>query len=246
MTIQDWIDNGCHYEQGILLYAQFGKNQILLKRFQKNKSDWNEDKLKNELLKFQDIPQTFSRQVPDTLPTEPVNLITEPTKPEESPAFKEIKSKPMSDYPVELHPVYQLRVSSFYRYASLKLQLNKLAPEAESEALKIQFDIWEAVKINDKCWTILRHFDDTGRIMPLETSEDFSSLTPIELFNRRQQLRANKSKREATIREMEIKLFSETNAAKKIKLENTISEKKEFVQQMNNDIEQLTSLINGK
>lgn len=240
--IQKWINNGCDYEEGVRLYAQVGKNMILLKRFHKNWSAWNEEKLKNELLKF-----NSSKSIPKKSPQEaPMQPTTSPTRTAESPVIKEIKSKPISAYPAKLHPVYQLRVNSFYKYASLKMQLNKLAPEKESEALKIQFEIWEEIMTNDKCWKILQHYDETGIILPLDPSSDFSNLSPQELVNQRQRLYVNKSKRMKTISNLSALLSKEKNEAKKIHTTEKLRKKQGEIQQIENDIQELTTLINGK
>lgn len=247
MTVQEWFDKGCDYNQGVLIFSGIGKNKNLLKAFQRKETNWNREKLKYELNKF----RTNSGQITDKSRTSsgqpknsPANKLTSLKKIIQSGELTKIKSKPMSAYPILLHPVYQRRIAAFYKAASLKVQLNQLPEDAEPDALKLQFQIWEAVKENDKCWTILRHYDDTGRIMPTESTTDFKELSPQELVNQRQKLYVNKSKRAKTIRIKEDDLSVETNPAKRLKLEEFILKKKEELQAIENDIEQLTTMIN--
>lgn len=242
MTVQEWFDTGCDYNQGVLIFAKIGKNKNLLKVFQRKETNWNREKLKYELNKFRtnpvQTPYTATKKIKKPIFSPPSKQIIQVGE------MTTIKSKPMAAYPVSLHSVYQCRIAAFYKAASLKVQLNELPEDAETDALNLQFEIWKAVKENEKCWTILRHYDDTGRIMPTESTADFKGLSPQELVNQRQKLYVNKSKRAKTILSKETEISSEINPAKRIKLEEFILKKKEELQAIENDIEQLTTLIN--
>jgi len=244
MTVQEWFDNGCDYNQGVLIFATIGKNKNLLRRFQIKETNWSREKLKYELDKF----KTNSRQVSD-ISAKKVKKSIHPTpslkQAIQSGELSKIKSKPISAYPVTLHPVYQRRVEAFYKAASLKIQLNQLSEDAEEAALNLQFEIWKLIKENDKCWTILRHFDDTGRIMPLKPTADFSGLTPQKLYIKRERLYSRKTKRGNTIARLKNQLSEEKNEARKIRLSEKLHEKQEQLQLIENDIDQLTKLING-
>lgn len=239
MTVQEWFENGCDYDQGVLIFTRIGKNRNLVRVFSRKETNWNREKLKYELNKFRtNLGQIPARKLKKNTPPASTD------KNIQSAELITIKSKPMVAYPVSLHPVYQRRIAAFYKAASLKVQLNDLAEESEEEALQLQFEIWGLIKVNNKCWKILSHYDDTGRIMPTESTADFKELSPQELVNQRQKLYVNKSKRSKTILSKEAELSSEINPAKRLKLKEFIMKKKEELQAIENDIEQLTTLIN--
>lgn len=245
MTIQEWLSSGCDYDQGVILYARFGKNKLLLRRFYKGKSAYNVEKLKYELSKLG--AKKVSSPVKAAPPAvSPAPRKTPDTVIESSPALKFVKSKPISFYPLELHPVYQLRVQSFYEAASLKVQLNDLAEEDEEKALEIQQKIWKAIKENIKCWELLDYYDKTGQVLPTESDKDFSKLSPQGRVNQRQRLYANRSKRTKTLKKKQLKLDKETNSAKREKLETFIRRKKQELQVIENDIDKLSELINDQ
>lgn len=240
MEIQEWFNKGCGYDVGVSLYQKHGKNALLLRRFMVGENAYNREKLKHELLKLVQTPSAEVKPKPE-IPSD------EPTPAElpkvESPDLKKFKSKPISDYPPALHSVYQLRVFSFYEAASLKVRLNELPEDKEDEALKLQLEIWDAIKENEKCWSILDYFDETGEILPTESTNDYSKLKPQELVNQRQRLYANRSKRLKTIKNKEAELATETNPARKLRMEKFLTRKIEELQAIQNDIDALTELI---
>lgn len=239
MTVQEWFNKGCNYQSGVLLFAEIGKNKNLVRRFQASDTLWNREKLKYELSKFLNTPA--EKPATKKLKSQPTPQIQQ----KKSPTEKQLKSKPISFYPVSLHSVYQRRVETFYQAVSLKIQLNNLQEDNATTALQIQFQIWALIKENDKCWKILSHYDDTGRILSSESDSNFSKLSAQELVNQRQRFYVNKSKRLKTLANKDKELKAEINPAKRIKLENFILRKKEELQKIENDIDKLTQLING-
>lgn len=136
MTVNDWFQNGCNYQHGILVYESLeSHNKNYVKIFRKKETPENLMKLKYELQKF--IAPTISK------PTEnkPIGLFIkkEIEKVVETPATTSIflraeKQEETKYYrklllhqlPVELHPLYIQQKNDFNTYCSLKLQLNAL------------------------------------------------------------------------------------------------------------------------
>lgn len=238
MSIQEWFDTGCNYESGIVLFSKLSNNKALLRLFQSRKSSLNVRKLQIELRKIQTQNTPVQKQ-----PVSREIRKIEQVKIEASPENKVITSKPISSYPVELHDTYKLRIQTFLKAATLKLQLNEVDEEDTETALSIQEQIWALFKKNEKCWKILDHYDETGQILPTKSKKDFSKLSAQALVNQRQRLYVSVSKRRKTIEKMEEELESETNEAIKERLQKKIRKKIKELQSRQNDIDALSKLI---
>ena len=190
-----------------------------------------QSKLKAELIKLKSVE--VQKSIPEI-----------PSEETPSDKLKEIKSKPISIYPASLHPVYQRRISTFLEACSLKVQLNEIENNQE-EAFKIQFKIFNLFMENDKCWKVLKQFEDHGQILPFESSEDFSSLSYTALCKLRQNKYTSVWKRKKTIEDWKAELPS-LPINKRGKKELNILEKEKELQQFLNDIEKLSNLINEK
>ena len=219
MNIQEWFTTGSDYKKGVELYALVPYcNKHLLRIFNGGETHYNREKLKTELRKFIHTPITLN-EIPDyqvktfTKHEQGIEVEIHP-KPE-------FNKKPISFYPLELHPIYKKRIESFYEACTLKTQLNNLPEESEKEALELQFK----------------------RIMPFETKEDFSGLSPQELVNKRQKLYSRISKRKSTLLALDNRYKSCPEGASKVSLLNKINQKKEEMQQLNLQVEALTNKI---
>jgi|GEM_PF-2200621 len=241
MNIQEWFTTGSDYKKGVELYALVPYcNKHLLRIFNGGETHYNREKLKTELRKFIHTPITLN-EIPDyqvktfTKHEQGIEVEIHP-KPE-------FNKKPISFYPLELHPIYKKRIESFYEACTLKTQLNNLPEESEKEALELQFKIYQCWKVNDRSSLILRHYEQTKRIMPFETKEDFSGLSPQELVNKRQKLYSRISKRKSTLLALDNRYKSCPEGASKVSLLNKINQKKEEMQQLNLQVEALTNKI---
>ena len=123
-------------------------------------------------------------------------------------------------------------------------QLNEIENNQE-EAFKIQFKIFNLFLENDKCWKVLKQFEDHGQILPFESSEDFSNLSYTALCKLRQNKYTSVSKRKKTIAEWKAELPS-LPLKKRGQKELNILEKEKELQRFLNDIEKLSNLINEK
>lgn len=258
MSIQEWFKSGCNYQEGVKLYEVHGRNKNLIRLFRRGNDKKNVQLLHYELNKIlrqsSDKSRTPVRQVSDKKPTRLIvnhsprvlssSLPSDQMATQPSEELKKMKSKPISFYPVVLHPVYHQRINSFLQACSLKMKLNELPEDEVEKAFELQFQIFNLFELNDKCWTILRHYEDTGRIMPLKSSEDYSKLNPGELFRMQQNLYSRISKRKKTIDNKEKELNATKEPGKIARLEQTIIEKKEELQQLENDIAEISRLMN--
>lgn len=254
MTIQEWLKSGCDYQIGVELYAKHGRNKNLLRRFRRLENAALASKLKYELSKvvnpdaFNSPSESIQKSPKPIVFTPPKIKVEKPVdikKPEESPVLKKMKSKPISFYPIELHPIYHQRINSFLQACSLKVQLNELEEDETEKAFEIQFKIFSLFEINDKCWTILRHFEETGRVMPLKASVDYSQLNPMELLRVQQNIYVRISKRKKTIEKTEQTIVNTKEAGRVERLKQNVLKKKEELQQLENDLEAITKLIQG-
>lgn len=236
MTIQEWFDKGCDYDSGVKIYEKLGKDKVLLRSFQFRQSVFNLRKLKYELSRLKEVNQQKVKQ----------SVVHENPDVSKSPENKSISSKPISEYPVELHDIYKLRIQTFLKAATLKLELNKVNVDDWETALSIQEEIWELFRKNTKCWKILEHYDETGQILPTKSKNDFSKLSPQERVNERQRLYVNVSKRRKTIEKMVREYDEEKNDALRESLQNKILEKKKQLQHLQNDIDELSKLIKNE
>lgn len=241
MTIQEWFDKNGDYESGVILFSKVSNNRALLRIFQSRKSVLNNQKLKYELRKIQQQKVTVQNK-----PVTKEIRKTDQVKIEASPEKRVISSKPISAYPVELHDVYKLRIQTFLKAATLKIQLNKVEEDDWERALELQSEIWDLFQKNNKCWKILDHFDETGQVLPTTSKKDFSNLSAQARVNQRQRLYVSVSKRKKTIEKLELEYEKETNEALKERLHAKILKKTKQLQQLQNDIDALSKLIKNE
>jgi hypothetical protein len=211
MDIQKWFSSQGSYADGLKLYSQLPTGNASLMRSFARESTSNFLKLKYELKKA--LLSSSS-----TIVAKIENRATEPKKAlQATPLLKEIirqsadasfEKETMAMYPMELHATYRQRVSDFYLACELKFQLNAIADDDESDALKIIIqldDLWTKI---DRAWMVLGHWKDHNRIMPTDKSEDYSGITGNKLVMLRDNLQSSISKREKTIESMQERVKS--------------------------------------
>ena len=221
--IVDWLKKGSPYFEGVDILEKNGGNKSLISLMRKKESPYFKKKLEEELQKLQDLIQPEEK---------------------ESPVISELNKKTISHYPVELHRVFIDRKKSYLESDALKLELNTLAEHEEEKALRIQLEIYQLRKKNQKCWEILKHYDEHKRIIEYESSSNFNELSKDEAWKRRQLNYQNISKRQKRIDLYILELSKITDSKKRIKLEMKIAKKTEELQQIKNDNEKLSNRLN--
>jgi hypothetical protein len=243
MDIQSWFSSSGSYSDGVMLYSQLPIcNPNVLRSFAKENTS-NFLKLKYELKKA-------SLSGKSAIVPKVEKIVTEPKKePKPEPLLQEIikqsaavsfEKETMAIYPMELHSTYRQRVSDFYLACELKFQLNSIADDDETSALKIiiQLDnLWTKI---DRAWMILGHWKDHNRIMPTEESEVFNTLSATKLVMLRNNLQSNISKREKTIESMCERV---TASPEDRTLLNLYNRKLEQLEQKKIDLETIRKLL---
>lgn len=166
----------------------------------------------------------------------------------------------ISQYPVALHSTYQKGFDAWLKSCSLKIQLNELSIKQSKEAVnwfpsqkiiameqiyELQVLIFNCFQIFNKSKKILDYYNTEKRIMPTETSSDFSTLTPLQLLQKRNSLRGLISRRKATIEKKEKELPVRDNPLyqKRIAM---LNKKKEELQILVLDLEKVEKLLKNK
>lgn len=150
-------------------------------------------------------------------------------------------SKLISDFPPELHGIYLERKHVFLQACSLKMQLNAVPMEDENQALSLQQQIVQLFERLDDCTTILDHWTNQKRILKPQT-EDFSTLSAMELIKKRNVLRSNVVSREKSLKKWKTDAYNMGDEAP-LTLKSKILRKTEEIEQIKLTIKELDKLI---
>lgn len=151
--------------------------------------------------------------------------------------------KLISDYPQTLHPVYLAKKNHWLQACSLKLSLNALPADQESQARTLQQQLWQLFEEMDACDTVLDHWSKYKRILlPAAPSQEeaLDKLSPTQLVQRLHTLRSNIVSREKSLIKWRLqatesegenftlieKIFRKTEELKQLKLLVKTIEKK--------------------
>lgn len=223
------------YKRLLIEYERLGGNLQGVPRFY---SLENEAKLRREMSQFANKPIC-------QLENEPISKL------ENSPcgshqidkSANQKIDKLISDYPPALHPVYLAKKNQWLQACSLKLQLNALPADQESQARALQQQLWQLFEEMDACDTVLDHWSKYKRILlPVAPSQEeaLDKLSPTQLVQRLHTLRSNIVSREKSLRKWRLqateseeenftlieKIFRKTEELKQLKLLVKTIEKK--------------------
>ncbi len=149
----------------------------------------------------------------------------------------------IADYPQTLHPVYLAKKNHWLQACSLKLSLNALPADQESQARALQQQLWHLFEEMDACDTVLDHWIKYKRILlpaALSQEEALDKLSPTQLVQRLHTLRSNIVSREKSLIKWRLqadeseeenftlieKIFRKTEELKQLKLLVKTIEKK--------------------
>ena len=218
------------YKRLLTEYERLGGNLQGVPRFY---SLENEAKLRREMSKLANKPIS-------KLDNEPISPFG--SHQIDKSANRQI-DKLISDYPQTLHPVYLAKKNHWLQACSLKLSLNALPADQESQARSLQQQLWQLFEEMDACDTILDHWSKYKRILssPAPTQEEaLDKLTPAQLVQRLHTLRSNIVSREKSLIKWRLqaaesegenftlieKIFRKTEELKQLKLLVKTIEKK--------------------
>lgn len=184
------------YKRLLTEYERLGGNLQGVPRFY---SLENEAKLRREIRKLENEPIR-------KLENEPISKLANKqiSKLENEPISK-LENEPnrlISDYPQALHPVYLTKKNHWLQACSLKLSLNALPADQESQARTLQQQLWHLFEEMDACDTVLDYWSKHKRILssPVPTQEEaLDKLSPTQLVQRLHTLRSNIVSREKSL-----------------------------------------------
>lgn len=233
------------YKKLISDYLDLGGSQRFIDKLPKMYSLQNEAKIRAELRKLkQRIPNT--NEIKETR-----GIVKKATVQNNS---KNIVIKPdsslndiglISEYPVELHPIYLERRNKWIEACSLKIQLNDVAIENETEALELQLEIHKRIDFVDTANKELLHYKTYKRLLPKDVENNFTTLTEVELLKKRNNLRSNISNRKKTIEKIKISLSKATDK-NKLKLTDKLSQKLEQLEEFKIQVDNIKRLLEEK
>ena len=217
------------YKRLLIEYERLGGNLQGVPRFY---SLENEAKLRREMSKLANLP--MSQLAPEPLKGDNPKI--------DKSANRQI-DKLISDYPQTLHPVYLAKKNHWLQACSLKLSLNALPADQESQARALQQQLWRLFEEIDACDTILDHWSKYKRILlPANPTQEeaLDKLSPTQLLQRLHTLRSNIVSREKSLIKWRLqatesegenftlieKIFRKTEELKQLKLLVKTIEKK--------------------
>lgn len=218
------------YKRLLIEYERLGGNLQGVPRFY---SLENEAKLRREMSKLANKPISKLEN----------ELNPETDKLANSPCGSHQIDKLISDYPQALHPVYLAKKKHWLQACSLKLSLNALPADQESQARALQQQLWHLFEEMDACDTVLDHWLKYKRILlPAAPSQEeaLDKLSPTQLVQRLHTLRSNIVSREKSLIKWRLqadeseeenftlieKIFRKTEELKQLKLLVKTIEKK--------------------
>lgn len=221
------------YKRLLTEYERLGGNLQGVPRFY---SLENEAKLRREISKLENekISKLGNEEISKLANEEIRKLENEPNRQID---------KLISDYPQALHPVYLAKKNHWLQACSLKLSLNALPADQESQARALQQQLWQLFEEMDACDTVLDHWSKHKRILssPAPTQEEaLDKLSPTQLVQRLHTLRSNIVSREKSLIKWRLqaaesegenftlieKIFRKTEELKQLKLLVKTIEKK--------------------
>ncbi|MBV5313651.1 MAG: hypothetical protein JZU47_10170 [Prolixibacteraceae bacterium] len=178
-AVLEWIESGCNYDQGVVLYEQFGKNSFMRKDFP-NKQHKHATKIiyelcksvglnYNQIIQEKLIPSAQNKQQeehnPITSDQLPNHSLQTPTN-KELPEIMEVQE--IAEYPVQLRRIIAEYAELFQERSKMHRILTEM-PEGNSQALKTKraeiFDLIKSLSARlEFLYAIRQHFDVNAEI----------------------------------------------------------------------------------
>ena len=181
---------------------------------------------------------------------EPVAYLDEEKKYQDVSEFNKEEIQPtkpaflgfISQYPTELHSVYQSCYNAWIKVCSYKIQLNDVVPLDVDDAYQLQLKMIKSISKFDINKKSLDYWNENKRILPTESKKDYSKLTPLELDQERRNLASLICRRRQTIekKEKELLVKSDPNYNKKF---IAIQFKKEQLEELILDENKIVELL---
>jgi len=178
------------YDAGLLLYRNSAAAKSrTLSALERGKSARNLCVLIKELRTFSKSSRSAPVKKPELAPEikkiiNSANVQNEQEKQDliHKSAATEFKRVRLGDLPKELRPKYKRLSDLWYQMCELKFAFNDLKPQNEKQALQIILNIEKLDEERDFIWKELDHWTKFKTLLPVKTEENFSELTPRDLY----------------------------------------------------------------
>jgi len=258
-AVLEWIESGCNYDRGVVLYDQFGKNSFMRKDFP-NKQHKHATKIiyelcksvglnHNQIIQEKLIPSVQNKQQeehnPITSDQLPNHSLQTPTN-KELPEIMEVQE--IVEYPVQLRRIIAEYAELFQERSKMHRIMTEM-PEGNSQTLKTKraeiFDIIKSLSLRlEFLYAIRQQFDVNGEI-PSEDEIWPASKENVktELPDDPEQLRKmKKNQQSANTKDQNMLDYQKEKKGdvdkpmpagpKRIKLENRIKARLKFIQEI--------------
>ena len=176
-VVLDWIQSGCNYEQGAMLYSQFGKNNFLKKDFP-GKQHKHATKIIYELCKSVGLDYAQLQReklIPELKEQRPVKILElKAVKHSDIPEDKEIPEvldvKNIAEYP----PIIRRIIAEYAELFQERSKMHRIMaemPEGNSQTLKTKrteiFNIIKSLSARQEfLYAIQKQYELNGEILP--------------------------------------------------------------------------------
>lgn len=241
--IDSWLaDPHRKYSIGLELYALAQCNKNILNLLRRKESGINMQKLVYELGKSQKV--TITQKTIISLPE--LETITPGEVIEETFATQTKKqSLFFHELPPEIRPEL-LRANALFREnCYLKVSLNELPKEAETEAMTLQLQISDNFKENALCWSKI-DFWTKYRQLPKNDLSQFDNFSPAQLLRKQQYLYQNISKMNSRLADNEVLRTKTDSVTQKNRLDKLVTKQGRELLKKNDELLMVTKLIEHK
>lgn len=245
LDVVSWFENGKDYQTGVSIYEKIGKNKLLLRNFKRADTNQNRNKLAYELGKFLPVVVIPKKNIVVDLTVDEPKINYEAVIDNQAKLIENKQLYLIKSLPEEMLQILFKANLKWRENCILKVKLNSLPDDAESEALAIQMQISENWKENALCWKQIDYYLEHKQL-PKEPKSGFESLTPAELVKRQQYHFQNISKLKKRIEANRTELIDVTDVGKKAKLSRKLASQESDLLAKEKELEIITNLVNGK
>ena len=247
-AIAEWFNGSKDYYTGVAIYATLDNKKVrTLKRLNRGKNNQNMSTLVSELRKHNREPK---------LPPPPKNVIPKPLHPNQEEistehlqnqiakqsADIEFSGIRIGSLPEELRPRFVRAKTIFFTMIELKFALNAIPDKDHEAALNIIVQIMDLDDERDLIWEELNHWTKHRTLLP-PPKDDLEGLTPIQLLQKKNNLKSNISKLTSRIDAKYEKLSSLKDGHDKLLLESGIRKSEELLHQHKINFKRINDMI---
>lgn len=230
--INEWLqDKNKSYEIGLKLYSGSpGVKNRILSTLSRGSSPKNLSTLIYELRQLKNSRKLKVEPAPKKTEAKKVIIppVSEQLKAERTDLIQrsvqsQIKKIRLGDLPKELRPRFRRLSDLWYQMCELKFDFNDLPPKKEKEALQIILQIEALDQEKSMIWKEIDHWNKYKTLLPVETNEDFSNLTPQQLYLKKVNLGNYVHKKEKRIENWKEDLRKESRKPEQVKIQEQIN-----------------------